>query len=226
MPVDGTAATEIPFQADVNVAMGPRLYFNYAIKDSTHKLATQIRDAVPSPDGKKLAFTVLNRLYVMYYPNGAPKRVTKNEFTEAMPTWNPEGTQLAFVTWEEKNGGSLYKASLGDKGVVTKVSNEYAYYSGPVWGPKNRILVFKGPKRALIEAEGPFVDGAEGELVWIPATGGTFRKIMAAGNYGNAHFTQDTSRIFLNGGGGALLSVKWDGTDEKILARITGITPF
>ena len=78
MPVDGTAATEIPFQADVNVAMGPRLYFNYAIKDSTHKLATQIRDAVPSPDGKKLAFTVLNRLYVMDYPNGAPKRVTKN----------------------------------------------------------------------------------------------------------------------------------------------------
>jgi len=166
MPVDGTAATEIPFQADVNVAMGPRLYFNYAIKDSTHKLATQIRDAVPSPDGKKLAFTVLNRLYVMDYPNGAPKRVTKNEFTEAMPTWNPEGTQLAFITWEEKNGGSLYKASLGDKGVVSKVSNEYAYYSGPVWGPKNRILVFKGPKRALIEAEGPSVDGSEGELVW------------------------------------------------------------
>lgn len=226
MPVDGTAATEIPFQADVNVAMGPRLYFNYAIKDSTHKLANQIRDAVPSPDGKKLAFTVLNRLYVMDYPNGAPKRVTKNEFTEAMPTWNPEGTQLAFITWEEKNGGSLYKASLGDKGVVSKVSNEYAYYSGPVWGPKNRILVFKGPKRALIEAEGPSVDGSEGELVWIPASGGTFRKIMDAGNYGNAHFTQDTSRIFLNGSGGSLLSVRWDGTDEKILARITGITPF
>ena len=226
MPVDGTAATEIPFQADVNVAMGPRLYFNYAIKDSTHKLATQIRDAVPSPDGKKLAFTVLNRLYVMDYPNGAPKRVTKNEFTEAMPTWNPEGTQLAFITWEEKNGGSLYKASLGDKGVVSKVSNEYAYYSAPVWGPKNRILVFKGPKRALIEAEGPSVDGSEGELVWISASGGAFRKIMDAGNYGNAHFTQDTSRIFLNGSGGSLLSVRWDGTDEKILARITGITPF
>ncbi|MDA0313889.1 MAG: amidohydrolase family protein [Bacteroidetes bacterium] len=226
MPIDGAAGTEIPFEAEVNVALGPRLYFNYAIKDSTHKLAAQIRDAVPSPDGRKLAFTVLNRLYVIDYPSGTPKRVTKNEFTEAMPTWNPEGTQLAFVTWEEKNGGSLYKASFGDKGTVTKVSAEYAYYSGPVWGPKNRILVFKGPKRALIEAEGPSVDGAEGELVWIPASGGIFRKIMDAGNYGNAHFTQDTSRIFLNGAGGALLSVKWDGTDEKVLARITGITPF
>ena len=226
LPVDGSAATEIPFQADVNVAMGPRLYFNYEIPDTTHKMANQIRDAVPSPDGKKLAFTALNRLYVMDYPNGTPKRVTKHEFTEAMPAWSPDGSQLAFVTWEEKNGGSLYKASLGDKGVVTKVTTESAFYSGPAWGPKNRILVFKGPKRALIEAEGPFVDGSEGELVWIPAAGGAFRKVMDAGNYGNAHFTQDTSRIFLNGGGGALLSVKWDGTDEKIHARITGITPF
>ena len=226
LPVDGSAATEIPFEADVKLAMGPRLYFNYAIKDTTHKLATQIRDAVPSPDGKKLAFTALNRLYVMDYPNGAPKRVTKNEYTEAMPTWSPDGTQLAFVTWEEKNGGSLYKASLAGNGSITKISSENALYSSPSWGPKNRIVVFKAPNRVQVEAEGPFVNGSEAEMIWIPASGGPSRKIMDAGNYGNAHFTQDTSRIFLNGPGGTLLSVKWDGTDEKQLAKITGITPF
>jgi Tol biopolymer transport system component len=226
LPVDGSPASEIPFEADVKLAMGPRLYFNYAIKDTTHKLATQIRDAVPSPDGKKLAFTALNRLYVMDYPNGTPKRVTQHEFTEAMPTWSPDGTQLAFVTWEEKNGGSLYKAALTGNGTLTKISTESALYSGPVWGPKNRILVFRGPNQALFAAEGPRVNAPEAELVWIPANGGPIRKIMNAGNYGNAHFTQDTSRIFLNGPGGSLLTVKWDGTDEKILARITGITPF
>jgi Tol biopolymer transport system component len=226
LPVDGSPATEIPFEVDVKLAMGPRLYFNYAVKDTTHKLATQIRDAAPSPDGKKLAFTALNRLYVMDYPDGTPRRITKNEFTEAMPTWSPDGSQLAFVTWEEKNGGSLYKATLSGNGTVTKLSSESALYSSPAWGPKNRVVVFKAPNRALIEAEGPFVDGSEGELVWIPAGGGPARKIMDAGNYGNAHFTQDTSRIFLNSPGGTLLSVRWDGTDEKQLARISGITPF
>ncbi|MDO8968963.1 amidohydrolase family protein [Algoriphagus sp.] len=226
LAIDGSPAQEIPFEADVKLAMGPRLYFNYEIKDTTAKLATQIRDAVPSPDGKKLAFTALNRLYVMNYPDGNPTRVTSNEFTEAMPTWSPDGSQLVFTTWDEKQGGHLYKASFTPKGGVTKLTTESALYMGPVWGPKNKIVVFKGSNRLLQEAEGPGVSGAEAELVWIPAAGGPSRKIMNAGNRGNVHFTQDTSRIFLNGPGGALLSVKWDGTDEKVYARITGITPF
>lgn len=226
LAIDGSPAVEIPFEADVKLAMGPRLYFNYEIKDTTAKLATQIRDAVPSPDGKKLAFTALNRLYVMNYPDGNPTRVTSNEFTEAMPTWSPDGSQLVFTTWDEKQGGHLYKASFTPKGGVTKLTTESALYMGPVWGPKNKIVVFKGSNRLLQEAEGPGVSGAEAELVWIPAAGGPSRKIMNAGNRGNVHFTQDTSRIFLNGPGGALLSVKWDGTDEKVYARITGITPF
>ncbi|RIW18199.1 amidohydrolase [Algoriphagus lacus] len=226
LSVDGAPAQEIPFEVDVKLAMGPRLYFNYEIKDTTAKLATQIRDAVPSPDGKKLAFTALNRLYVMDYPNGTPKRVTSHDFTEAMPSWSPDGTQLVFTTWDEKLGGNLYIASVTGRGSVTKLTAESAFYVGPVWGPNNKIVVYKGSNRLLQEAEGPRVNGAEAELVWIPSSGGSFRKIMDAGNYGNPHFTRDTTRIFLNGAGGSLLSVKWDGTDEKIYARITGITPF
>jgi Tol biopolymer transport system component len=226
LSVDGTGAVEIPFEADVKLVMGPRLYFNYEIKDTTAKLATQIRDAVPSPDGKKLAFTALNRLYVMDYPDGTPKRVTTNEFTEAMPSWSPDGTQLVFTSWEEKNGGHLYKASLAGRGSVTQLTSESSLYYSPIWGPNNKIVVYKGSNRLLQESEGPGISGAEAILAWIPASGGSFRKIMDAGNYGNPHFTQDTSRIFLNGPGGALLSVKWDGTDEKVYAKITGITPF
>jgi Tol biopolymer transport system component len=226
LAVDGSPAVEIPFEADVKLAMGPRLYFNYEIKDTTAKLATQIRDAVPSPDGKKLAFTALNRLYVMDYPNGEPKRVTKNEFTEAMPSWSPDGSQLVFTTWDEKAGGHLYKASFGRNGAITKLTTESALYMGPVWGPNNKIVVFKGDKRLMEEAEGPGVSGAESILAWIPASGGSFRKIMDARNIGNAHFTKDTTRIFLNGPGGTLMSVKWDGTDEKTYAKISGITPF
>lgn len=226
IPVDGSKATEVSFEADVVLDMGPRLYFNYAIKDTTAKLATQIRDAVPSPDGKKLAFTVLNRLYVMDYPNGTAKRVTTHNFTEAMPAWSPDGTQLVFVTWNETDGGHLYKATLGTKPVVTKLTTEAGFYMQPAWSYNNRIAFFRAPVRLFKDAEDPFYSGAEGEIVWIAPTGGAITKVDNANGRGNIHFTKDTERIFLNAGGGTLMSIRWDGTDPKVYVRITGITTY
>ncbi|MCU0395961.1 MAG: hypothetical protein MUF29_08625, partial [Chitinophagaceae bacterium] len=226
LPVDGSDAQEIAFNVDVRLEMGARLYFNYAVKDTSHALATQIRDAVPSPDGSKLAFTVLNRLYVMDYPNGAPRRLTTHNFVEAMPAWSPDGNFVAFVTWDEKEGGHLYKASVGAKPVITRLTSEAAFYMQPAWSYNNRIAFFRGPKRLFKDAESPFYDGAEGELVWMGPNGGAITRIDLARDRGNVHFTRDTTRVFLNGPGGSLLSIRWDGTDEKTHARISGITTF
>ena len=65
IPVNGGPSIEIPFEVDVELEMGPRLEFKYPISDEPEALVTQIRDAKPSPDGTKLAFTALNRLYIM-----------------------------------------------------------------------------------------------------------------------------------------------------------------
>lgn len=226
LPVDGSAAVEIPFEADLQLEMGPRLYFNYAIPDTSHKLATQIRDAAPSPDGKQLAFTVLNRLYVMDYPNGTPRRVTNHNFTEAMPAWSTDGKQLVFVTWQEQEGGHLFKASFGKTTVVSKLTQEPAFYMQPAWSYNNRIAFFRGPRRLFKDAEDPFYNGAEGELVWVGPNGGVITKIDNANNRGNVHFTRDTTRVFLNAPGGTLISIRWDGTDPKTHVRITGITTY
>ena len=64
-------AQEIPFQANVVQAVGPEVKFEYPISDSATFIAKQIRDAVPSPDGKRLAFIALDRLYVMDLPVGS-----------------------------------------------------------------------------------------------------------------------------------------------------------
>jgi len=227
LPVDGSKATEIPFEVDVALEMGPRLYFNYQIKDTSAALATQIRDAVPSPDGKQLAFTVLNRLYVMDYPNGTAKRITNHNFIEAMPAWSPDGKQLVFITWSETDGGHVYKATLGAKPTLTKLTQgNDGFYMQPAWSYNNRITFFKAPKRLFKDAEDPFYSGAEAELVWINANGGAMNVIENAGQYGNVHFTKDTSRVFLNSSNGSLISMRWDGTDIKTHARITGITTY
>ena len=226
LPIDGSKATEIPFEVNVNLEIGPRLYFNYPIKDTSAALATQIRDGVPSSDGKQLAFTSLNRLYVMDYPNGTPKRVTNFNFTEAMPAWSPDGKQLVFVTWNETDGGNIYKATIGVKPAITKLTADNGFYMQPAWSFNNRIAFFKAPKRLFKEAENPFYSGAEAELVWTTAGGGAVTIVENAGQYGNVHFTKDTGRIYLNRFDGSLISVRWDGSDLKIHARITGITTY
>ncbi len=219
---------EIPFNVNVSLELGPRLEFKYPIKDTGFALATQIRDAIPTADGKKLAFTVLDRLYTMDYPNGTPKRVTNNNFTEAFPTWNPDGTQLAFVSWQNESGGHIYKTVFGAKGAVTsQLTKDPAVFMEIAWAPNDRIIFSKGDARIYKEAYSPFVSGSEIELAWMPATGGSITVIDKANGRGNPHFSKNfPDRIFLTSPGGALTSMKWDGTDEKTHVKVTGITTY
>ncbi|MEZ4585133.1 MAG: hypothetical protein R2909_01875 [Gemmatimonadales bacterium] len=70
VPVDGSAARKIPFTADVEVPLGPELRFDYTIADEPTLVARQIRDPMPSPDGRRLAFSALIHLWVMDLPEG------------------------------------------------------------------------------------------------------------------------------------------------------------
>ena len=63
IPVDGTEPIAVPFQVTVELDIGPELAFDYPVSDSPEFTVRQIRDAVPSPDGERLAFIALDRLY-------------------------------------------------------------------------------------------------------------------------------------------------------------------
>jgi Tol biopolymer transport system component/imidazolonepropionase-like amidohydrolase len=225
IPVDGTKPAEIPFTANVTLELGPRLEFKYPVSDSSHALVTQIRNAVPSPDGKKLAFTALNRLYMMDYPGGTPKRLTTHDFTEAQPTWSQDGSSIVFTTWTP-DGGNLYKVNTIGKPVVQKLTKEAALYNTPVFNPKgDRIVFSKGKLRSYKESIGPVANSSENQLCWISSNGGDITVIDRAAFRANPHFVKGEERIYLNQGGN-LISIRWDGTDEKIHARITGIATF
>src|SRR5205085_6800721 len=98
VPVDGSAATNIPFRVQATIQVGAKLAFSYPIADSAEFTLHQIRDASPSPDEKKLAFVALDKLYTMDYPGGPPKRISDLDGTEAAPAWSPDGRWIAFVT--------------------------------------------------------------------------------------------------------------------------------
>ena len=219
-------ATEIPFSVDVELDLGPMVSFKYPIDDSPEALVTQIRGAVPSPDGKQIAFTALNRVYVMDLPNGTPKRLTNHNFTEAMPSWSPDGKQIVFTTWNP-DGGHLYKVNATGKGNPVQLTKERGIYTDPAWSySTNRIAFTKGAAQTYDDAIDPFNGRVVEELAWISGDGGAITVIDRSKGRVLPHFTKVNNRVYLNHGSKGLISIRWDGSDEKEHLKLTGIKTY
>jgi len=217
-------STVIPYEVDGKLELGPEVFFKYPIKDTAAAMATQIRDAVPSPSGKQLAFTVLNRLYIMDYPNGTPKRLTSNDFTEAQPSWSPDGKSIVFSTWND-GGGSIYTVSPDGSGLKAITNKPGLYQSMRFNNDGSKIVFVQSPLQKFKDAFDPGYDDGEDNLCWVNAGGGDVIIIDKANGRYNPHFSKGDDRIYLNSNG-SLISIKWDGTDQKSLAKISGITTY
>lgn len=227
IPVAGGNAINIPFEMETELLLGPRVDFKYPIKDDKDMVVTQIRDAAVSPDGKKVAFTALNRLYTAALPSGTPVRVTANNFTEAQPTWSPDGSQLAWVTWEN-NGGYLYKINLKLKDAkAQKLVSEAGLYTEPAWSLQgNKIVFLRGSANNFVEDAGPVTFASQEEILWVSGDGGATNFIARAKGRNAPHFVKSSDRIYLYSGQKGLLSIRWDGTDEKTHLKVSGIMTY
>lgn len=226
LSIEGASAREIPFTAPVKLDLGPRLEFKYPISDEEEVQITQIRDAVPSPDGSRLAFTALNRLYVMDLPDGTPRRLTKNDFTEAQPCWSPDGKSLVFTTWDSGEG-HLYRVSSDGRRDPIRLTKAPGIYTHPAWSYQHdRIVMLRGTAEAFAQGTGPMARGMQDDLVWIPSEGGELQQIDKAKGRSVPHFSRVDDRIYLSHPQRGLLSVRWDGTDEKEHLKIKGITTY
>ena len=241
VPVDGTAPARIPFTADAQVAIGPEVKFEYPIEDDATFVVKQIQHPVPSPDGRRLAFSALDRLYVMDLPDGAPRRVTDQNTGEFQPTWSPDGSAIAFVTWNDTEGHVMRVPATGGRPVaLTRAS---AYYQQPAWSPDGRrIVAIRAAARDLKESIDPFVfDGFGAEFVWVPAAGGDVTVIGPTNGRSRPHFTRDSTRIYSYGfvpavsaptpgtpqiAPFALVSTRWDNTDLEQHVRVTWRLPL
>ena len=211
---------------NLQLELGPKLSFKYPVSDTVKTLVNQVRDAMPSPDGKRLAFTALDRLYVMDYPNGMPKRITTSDFIEAQPCWSRDGKSIVFITWTAR-GGDLVKVNTTGPAVLQKLNKEPGLFLNPVFNNEGDKIVFeRSQKEQFKESFGPGFNTSGNQICWIPAAGGAITVIDNSRDRYNPHFVKGKDLIFPNNGNGDLLSVQWNGTDEKVIAHVTGITPY
>jgi Tol biopolymer transport system component len=217
LPLSGDSAVAIPFHAKVEQQAGPLVRFAYPV-DTGDVLVRQIRNPAPSADGKSVAFSALDRIYVMAWPKGAPRRLTRDSIHEQVPAWSPDGRWIAYVSWGT-DGGAVYRARADGKGKPERLTPETGFFDTPAWSPDGkRIVVVREPVDLRIRERSP----AGYELAWLPSGGGRLTRIAYVSPGGRPHFSRDPERIYIYDPVEGLVSMRWDGTDRRAHLKVTG----
>ena len=144
---------------------------------------------------------------------------------EAQPAWSPDGAWIAFVTWSP-DGGHLYKVRADGSAPPVRLTTRPAIFQSPAWSPDGAQLVaIQGPARSFREAPRQTAPGASANIVSIPAAGGDWTLVAPTDGRSFPHTTSDPDRIFLYHRDDGLVSIRWDGTDEKAHVKVNGPAP-
>ncbi len=218
-------AREIPMQIDLKLELGPQLDFKFPISDEEEQPITQIRDGVPSPDGKYLAFTALNRLYLYNFASKSVKRLAADQdFTQAMPAWSPDGKSIAYASWEGKEG-AIYQVGLSGRN-VKKLSQEPGLYRELCYHPSgDKIIFIRQNAQSYRYAYSPFVASSDAEIAYLDLKNKEQHLVAPAEGRSRPHFDAKGERIYLNSSSG-LVSIRWDGSDQKEHLKLSGITTY
>jgi Tol biopolymer transport system component len=222
-------AASIPFTAKVAQDLGPPLRFPRKVEEGPVR-ARIIQDPSISPDGRRLAFSSLTRLYVMDLPAGTPTAVLPEGKRAFQPSWSPDGNWLAYATWSGGEGHVERVRSTG--GTPERLTTEAAFYSDPAWSPDGtRLVALRGGAYDRFSNPVDFGPAPGMDLVWIPAAGGDATLILPARGLGKPHFGRDPDRIYLyltppifggDASGHGLVSLRFDGTDRRQHLKVVG----
>jgi Tol biopolymer transport system component len=232
----------VPFTADVDQQMGALAKFEYPVNDSVLTV-TQIRGAKPSPDGRRLAFVALDQLFVGELTastggTGAAKltvrnthRLTRGGMVEHAPVWSPDGRSIAYVTWTDTAGGNIYRVNADGSGQPERLTRAAAYYDKIAYTKDGaRVTAVRGSRLNRLrnfEDFGNLSNSAELEYVWLPAAGGDVTRITWIGGGQSQegrnvpHVGPDASRMYVWAGQEGLVSMRFDGTDRKVVVRVS-----
>ena len=144
---------------------------------------------------------------------------------------NPDGNEIVF-NLSNSDGGAIYKVRAdGKRDPILLTGNEYGKKPGvfthPNWNPDgNRFVFLLGDERSYRESYGPGAFKSNEKIMWISSNGGRMNTIAESKGRSYPHFVKGKERIYLFNYSNGLVSIKWDGTDEKKIVKVTGSTPY
>jgi Tol biopolymer transport system component/imidazolonepropionase-like amidohydrolase len=164
---------DVPFTARVERKISAQAYAPFRIDETKPLDVKFLRWPAVSPDGARVLFQAVGRLWLMDLPNGTPRALLPATFGrhQYAPAWSPDGQRIAFTSWTDDDRGQVWTmAAPGSAGGAsggataqpvqpTQLTKEAGEYLNPVFSPDGRTIVvvrssgatFRG--RMLVENE-------------------------------------------------------------------------
>jgi Tol biopolymer transport system component len=146
LDVSSRAVATIPFEARVHRVISEQVRGHVDIEDRefTVKFLQWPRS---SPDGKRLLFVAVGRVWVVDLPGGIPQSLVDipDAGFQLTPSWSADGRTIVFATWDDRKRGEIWRVGADGKSLakLTSKSGEYLY---PQLSADARIVVFaEGP---------------------------------------------------------------------------------
>ena len=206
-------AVEIPFTATVKQRIADAVRYKQNINPDTFN-AHVIRHATTSPDDKWLVFNAVGYLWKKELPNGKPERITSGKDFEFEPSFSADGKTLVFTTWNDNDGGALYKVALQGAPKPVKLTTDKAIYRLPSFSADGKSVVFR--KEGSSDVLG-HANTAKPGIYTISSNGGPATFVTEKGDL--PRYNKKGDRIYYQLGGGlnrTFASAKLDGTDERV----------
>ncbi len=173
-----------------------------------------IRWAQMSPDGTKVLFEALGRLWVRDAAGGTARRLTSQEdHLEFHPSFSRDGRDVVYVSWDDEDLGHVRRVPVTG-GASRVVTADGGLYVEPRFSPDGRTITCRKVAGGYLTSSIGSIDPG---IYVIPAAGGPAVRVSRSGT--DPHFGAGNDRVFFSDTVEetqlVLKSVNLEGFDER-----------
>ena len=119
---------------DITAAHGPISRVAFTTDEGTWM------DLDVSPDGRRIAFSLLGDLYLLPIEGGSARRITSGPAWDVQPRFSPDGRELAFTS-DRDGGNNLWRIGVDGKNPVQVTKERFRLLNNPAWTPDGQYLI-------------------------------------------------------------------------------------
>jgi len=220
--VANKAGVQVPFTARVEQSLNTPVRFPVIVHPDRFQVR-MLRDVSVSPDGTRVTYSALGKLYTQQIGSDAAVAIAGNdtsadhsrgEWTISSPAYSTDGRAIAYAAWHDVEGGRI-RVQDRTSGRERDITKERGHYTEPAFSTDGRWIAYRKTGGDLTRG---ITFGLESGLYIARADGTGEPRLVREGGV-NPRFNRDGTRLFFNdtrNNNFVLASVDLDGSDERV----------